>query len=159
MVSPGRSLLFFLAAAFVASGPSVAQLPAPKLDTIFPMGVRAGASVEVSLSGADLDAPGQLIFNHPGLSAEWIGQSRFSVKAAADVPTGHYEVSFGGRYGVSASLLFSVSDREEIQVPAEANARSGAPVINAGSVMNGRAGSGKAQYFKVVAKSGERIFI
>ncbi|MCP4848055.1 MAG: hypothetical protein GY899_08935 [Verrucomicrobiaceae bacterium] len=159
MVYKGCFWPVFLVVVLFSVGQSAAQLPTPRLDAMFPMGVRAGASVEVSLSGADLDSPGQLIFNHPGISAEWVSESRFSVKAAGDVPTGHYEVSFGGRYGVSASLLFSVSDREEMQVPPEAASPVGAPVINDAGVMNGRAVAGKAHYFKVLAKAGERIFI
>ncbi len=139
--------------------PVGAQLPTPRLDEIFPTGVKAGSSVEVSLAGAELDAPGSLIFNHPGIKGELIDGMRFKVTAAADLRIGNYEVCFCGRYGVSSSLIFSVSDREEVQVPGEANNPSKAPVINPDSVMNGRAESSKAQYFKIIAKAGERMFI
>ncbi|MFP6872742.1 MAG: hypothetical protein VCA55_04460 [Verrucomicrobiales bacterium] len=155
----GRVRLVLFAALIVLTGPVGAQLPTARLDTIFPAGVKAGSSVEVSLTGAELDAPGSLIFNHSGIRGELIDGIRFKVTADADVEIGNYEVCFWGHYGVSSSLVFSVSDREEVQVPSEASDRSKAAVINPDSVMNGRAESGKAQYFKIIAKAGERMFI
>jgi hypothetical protein len=155
----GRVRLVLLVALIGLNEPVGAQLPTVRLDTIFPAGIQAGSSVEVSLTGAELDSPGSLIFNHPGIKGELIDGIRFKVTAAADVRTGNYEVCFGGLYGVSSSLIFSVSDREEIQVPGEANDPSKAPVISSDSVMNGRAESSKAQYFKIIAKAGERMFI
>ena len=155
----GRVWLVLLVTFIGLNEPVGAQLPTARLDTIFPAGIQAGSSVEVSLTGAELDTPGSLIFNHPGIKGELIDGTRFKVTAAADVRTGNYEVCFGGRYGVSSSLIFSVSDREEMQVPGEANDPSKAPVISPDSVMNGRVVSSKAQYFKIIAKAGERMFI
>jgi hypothetical protein len=136
-----------------------AQLPGVKLDGIFPCGVQAGSFVEVAVTGADLGDSGALIFSDPGITAESIDNSRFKVSAGAGVQRGNYEVYFAGRHGVSAPLVFCVSDREEISVPGSAVEPSGAALINETSVINGQLQSGKAHYFKVSAKSGDRIFI
>ena len=45
-----------------------AQLPAPRLDSIFPMGCKAGGSVDITLKGADLTDDGQLFFNSSALA-------------------------------------------------------------------------------------------
>ena len=54
-----------LATAFSAS----AQLPQPKLFTVFPPGARSGTSVDVAVTGAELDEL-QLRFNHPGITTK-----------------------------------------------------------------------------------------
>jgi len=136
-----------------------AQLPTAKLDAIFPCGVQAGSSTEVSITGGELDASGALIFSNPGISAQLLDGARFKVSAGADVKPGNYEVCYAGRYGVSSSLIFCVSDREEIRASAEASKPAGAPVIDASSVINGKVESGKAHYYRIAAKAGERMFI
>ena len=135
------------------------QLPVVKLEGIFPCGVQAGSFVEVAITGADLDDSGALIFSEPGITAEAIGSSRFKVSAGNGVEPGNHEVCFSGRYGVSAPLVFCVSDRDETIVSPKAVESSAADVLSAHAVINGQVQSGKAHYFKVAAKSGERMFI
>ena len=154
-----RWWISLVGAVLFLSGAVQGQLPTAKLDAIFPCGVKAGSSAEVSITGGDLDASGVLIFSDPGISAQVIDGARFKVTAGADVKPGNHEVCFAGRYGVSSSLIFCVSDREEMQAPAEANNPSGAPAITASSVINGKVESGKAHYFRIAAKAGERMFI
>src|SRR4051812_23925637 len=127
---------FRLCAALVvfAAAPAWAQqpqpgLPAPRLDTVFPMGARAGTTVaELTLTGADLDPVDGLLFNHPGIKAEAIppppepkpdpkdpkknnpppkkggapAPTKFKVTVAADVPPGNYDVRAVNKDGVSA---------------------------------------------------------
>ena len=71
---------FRLCAALVvfAAAPALAQqpqpgLPVPRLDTIFPMGAKAGTTVaDLGLTGANLDDAESLVFNHPGIKAELV---------------------------------------------------------------------------------------
>src|SRR5438105_3400426 len=94
-------------------------LPQPRLQTVFPCGAKAGATVEVAFTGTDMDEPDGLIFSHAGLKAEPIippeppadpkkpmpppmpqkGRTRpvpvvskFKVSVAPDVPPGSYDV-------------------------------------------------------------------
>ena len=52
--------------AVVAARPAQAQLPQPRLQGIFPMGVRAGSTADVTLRGTDLEGVNALWFDHPG---------------------------------------------------------------------------------------------
>ena len=68
------SLLFLF---FISGNLVEGQLPAPRLDSIFPMGGKAGGSVDVTLRGADLAGEGRLFFNDPGITSESIGKGVF----------------------------------------------------------------------------------
>src|SRR3954463_6342198 len=64
------ALVVFAAAPALAQQPQPG-LPVPRLDTIFPMGAKAGTTVaDLGLTGANLDDAETLIFNHPGIKAE-----------------------------------------------------------------------------------------
>ena len=79
-----------------------AQLPAPRLDWVYPPGGQAASSIEVTVGGADLDELSALQFDHPGIVArpkmteasEFVPATAvanvFLVDIAADVPVGLY---------------------------------------------------------------------
>ena len=46
------------------------ELPSPRLDRITPLGAAAGSSVEIEVTGADLEGEQKLLFDHPGIKAE-----------------------------------------------------------------------------------------
>src|SRR5438309_11880003 len=48
----------------------LAQLPVARLFTVFPPGGKAGAQVEIELTGADLDEASQLHFSDPAITAK-----------------------------------------------------------------------------------------
>src|SRR5439155_14306670 len=86
-----------------------AELPSPRLDRLFPLGAAAGATVEVEVQGADLDGAKTLLFDHPGLRAEFIKDRFFRITVAKEVPAGTYDVRLVGRWGVSNPRLLAVS--------------------------------------------------
>src|SRR4051794_35817073 len=51
-------------------------LPSPRLLVVIPSGGRAGTTVEVTLTGQDLDNPQGLLFSHSGIRAERIEEAR-----------------------------------------------------------------------------------
>jgi hypothetical protein len=59
--------LWFLAACSFLQ-PVQAQLPTARLDGVFPAGAAPGASVEVTITGNDLDDVDRLVFSHDGIS-------------------------------------------------------------------------------------------
>src|SRR5947207_86836 len=69
-LSSRTSLSLALAAGlfFTASG-ALAQLPGTQLTTVFPPGGKQGTSVDVKITGVDLDELERLFFSHPGLTA------------------------------------------------------------------------------------------
>src|ERR1041385_597460 len=141
------------------------QLPTARLWTVFPAGGRAGSSVEVVISGPDLDEPSQLHFSHAGIQAkpklaEKTDQpeaNKFVVTISKDVPPGLYDARFFGRYGASNPRTFAVGDLNEILEPASNNSAETAAAITPGTTVNGHASANSVDYFKVTAKKGQRI--
>src|SRR5262245_12229290 len=98
------------ASALALGSTALAELPAPRLDRIYPLGLAAGGSVDVEVVGDALDGTLSLRFDWQGLTAEpMVGKPRwFKVTAATDVPPGTYDVRARGRFGVSGSRLLAV---------------------------------------------------
>src|SRR6185437_2551134 len=105
--------------AWVEAAP--AQLPVTRLSGVFPPGGRQGESVEITISGTDLDSVDRLMFSHPGIVArpklrdpaefETAPQpvpNQFQIAVGADVPPGIYELRAVGKYGVSNPRAFAV---------------------------------------------------
>jgi hypothetical protein len=139
---------------------AAADLPSPRLDRLFPLGAAAGSSVEVEVSGADLDEPTVLLFDHPGIKAEPLKDRKFKVTVAADVPEGTYDARVVGKHGVSSPRLFAVShglaevpEKEPNDEPATAQ-----PVA-VNSAVHGTSDGNKDDVFKFPAKKGQRVVI
>ena len=96
-------------------------LPAPRLLTVFPMGVQAGTSIEVTIAGDNIDEDPKLVFSTPKLSAEpkrdekgVVLKNQFVVQAAADAPQGLHEARLLTRLGISSARCFSVGGLREV---------------------------------------------
>ena len=150
------SLLFLF---FILGNLVEGQLPAPRLDSIFPMGGKAGGSVDVTLRGADLAGEGRLFFNDPGITSESIGKGVFKVKIAESVSSGSYDLSFGGSDGTTSPISFAVSNRDEKITPKEAVDEGNAVLLEDNVVVNGIMEPGKAHYYKIPVRSEGRYFI
>ena len=152
---------------------ALAQFPRTKLFSLFPPGGSAGSSQEVQLkTGTDLEGVGGLRFSHPGITAvqkylepapTWPFpkpvEGHFIVTIASDVPPGVYDVRAFGSHGVSNARAFVVSDLEE-RIEAAANTDvDKATEISVGSVVNGTAQAGTADYFSFEAREGQRLLI
>ncbi|HXJ02896.1 MAG TPA: hypothetical protein VNH44_16875, partial [Micropepsaceae bacterium] len=120
-----KQKLVLLLSSLMAATQLSAQLPAARLLTVFPPGAEAGSSIDVAISGVDLDDPTQLYFSHPGIKAKLkIAEktrqpetNRFVVTISAEVPPGLYDARFVGRFGASNPRAFAVGDLNEICEP------------------------------------------
>src|SRR5205814_576506 len=130
------------------------------LDRLTPLGAAAGSSVEVEVAGADVEDATTLLFDNPGLKAEYLKDRRFKVTVAADVPPGTYDARLVGKYGLSSPRLFAVSrgftelaEKEPNDEPATTQ-----PVpVNA--VVNGTSDQGREDVFRFPAKKGQRVVV
>jgi hypothetical protein len=164
------------------------QLPATRLDAIFPLGANPGTSVEVTVFGTDLDGTDftavdssgvviggsdQLLFSHPGLTAQRkmseLGpfdktprpaSNQFVVAVAANVPVGTYEVRAIGKYGASNPRPFAVSDVPEA-VEVEPNEdRESATELTLPAVVNGQSDRATdVDFYHFTAPAGQRILV
>ncbi len=148
-----------------------AQFPQPRLYSIFPVGAQAGTEVSFSItSSADLDDSDKLVFSHPGITSvakkhmvngfsEPIA-NQFLIKVKPDVPPGYYEVCASGRFGISNSRIFLVSDQKETneKEPNQSEEEANTTLIN--SVVNGTiTGAGDVDQFQFEGKKGQRVLI
>ena len=155
--------------------------PQSRLETIFPVGAKAGTSVEVNLTGTELDGMKSLKFGHPGIKAEVVvvppppvdpkkpapvkkdGPEpipAFKVTVAPDVPPGCYDVRADAKMGVSNSRVFVVGDRPEVAEKEPNNEFDSAQKVEIGTVVNGKFDQGTdVDYYAFVGKAGQRVLV
>jgi hypothetical protein len=153
-----RTAIFFTAAVWLTLAIGArAQLPQPKLHTIFPPGAKTGTSVDVTVTGAELDDI-QLRFTHPGITAKALAKANdFAVTVAADVPPGIYEAQVFGRFGLSNPRGFVVGTLPEVAEKSGNNTPATAQEIALDTVINGRTDSQAADHYKLNLKKGQRV--
>lgn len=139
---------------------ALADLPSPQLHRITPVGLNAPGSTEITMLGADLEGVDTLLFDHPGLTAEFVKEKVFKVTAAADVPAGTYDVRAVGRFGVTNPRLLAVTHGLQELTEAEPNnTAEKAQVVTVNSAMNGQSDGNNQDLFRVALKPGQRIVI
>lgn len=151
----GCLLLGWLAAASVH-----AELPLIRFDRLSPIGAAAGSTIEVEVLGGDIEEVKSLLFDHPGLKAEFVKERFFKVSVAADVPAGTYDVRLVGRFGVSNPRLLAIShgltDVAEVEPN---NEPEKAPLVAVNSAINGSSDQNGEDWFRFEAKRGQRVTI
>ena len=182
-----RQMLVLLALTFPLCHSGVrAQLPAVRLGAIFPAGALPGTTLDVTISGSDLDDVTQLLCNHPGITfARKMAEPTpfdegpqpvervFTVQVASDVPIGNYEIRCQGRYGVSNRRLFAVGTTPEF-TETEPNGGNDVPVwteadgvrsnaaqeVTVPVFINGQSlGGPDVDWFRLQAKAGQRLLL
>lgn len=151
-------LAMFFTALFATS--ALADLPSPRLDRLTPMGGTAGSSLEVEITGNDLDEATTLIFDHPGLKAEHLKERKFKLTIAGDIPMGTYDVRVLGKYGISSPRLFQVSRSLAEVVEKEPNDEtSTAQPVTVNSIVNGTSDNNREDFYRFALKQGQRVIV
>ncbi|HWB09357.1 MAG TPA: PPC domain-containing protein [Pirellulales bacterium] len=141
-------------------GAAHADLPSIRLDRITPLGAAAGATVEVAVNAADDEEAKRLVFDHPGISAEWVENRKFKVTVAADVPEGTYDARLLGRFGLSNPRLFAVSHGLSDVTEKEPNDdRAKAQAVPLNSAVAGTTDGNGQDLFRFAARQGQRVTI
>jgi hypothetical protein len=145
--------------ALALAAPLHAQLPTARLDAIFPPGLRAGTETEVTVAGTDLDGADRLLFSDAGISATRLDGLKFKVTASAGMTPGPYEVRAAGKYGITASRIFTVGLLPEVNEPGDNHSPVKAFAVTPPVTINANAGGDAADHFKFTAKKDERLTI
>ncbi|MGV3756747.1 MAG: hypothetical protein ACO1QS_15295 [Verrucomicrobiota bacterium] len=134
-------------------------LPLTRLNTVYPMGGKAGSTNEVEVTGLDLEEVKLFTATHPGITAKPKegAENRFIVTIAPNVPTGFYEVRIGGRFGLSNPRAFLVSVHAERLDPGGNSAVDKAFELPLNMAVHGRADGNLADYYRVQLKAGQRV--
>ncbi len=151
-----------------------AQLPATRLDSVFPNGASPGQTLEVTIAGADLDEVDRLLFSHPGITAKrkmadptpfdegpQPVENTFVVTLQANVPAGHHWVRCQGKYGISSPRTFVVDSFTEVLEVEPNNLREEATEVpTLPSSISGRMDrAADVDWFKFTGKAGQRVIV
>ncbi len=149
-----------------------AMIPHPKLGSVQPAGGKSGTSVDVKITGSDLDQVNRLLFSHAGITAQPAAvpadriypQGRtvanaFKVSVAADVPPGIYEVRAVGYFGLSNGRRFAVGTRDESLEKEPNNVSDQAAEMAPETLVNGACDAQNYDYYRIPAKKGQRYII
>ncbi len=160
-----------LTIALLAITPSIAFaqavcLPSPRLLTTMPMGGKAGTTVEVTITGDQLENIEELSFSHDGITAKPKVDDKgspipnqFVVTIAADCPPGIHEARVMTRLGVSSSRVFSVGTLPETTRQKSNTTLQSAVSVQVNSICNATLTSQAIDYYSFEARQGQRIIV
>jgi hypothetical protein len=176
-------LVSILAIEWVRAQQPPAGMAQPRLVTIMPMGGKAGSTVEVVLSGQEINDPQGLLFSHPAIKAELVSAGpaadpkqspakgkapppaatiavKYKVTIPADIPPGIHDVRILNRWGVSNPRAFVVGDQNEM-VENEPNSDvPQAQKVEMGTTINGVISAPTdVDYFSFAGKKGQRVVV
>jgi hypothetical protein len=145
-----------LLSCLLVTAPARADLPAARFDRVTPLGGAADSTVDLEVTGVDLEGVESLLFDHPGLKAAFVKERRFRLTIAAEVPPGTYDVRLVGRFGVSNPRLFSVSHGLTDVAQKTADTPQ---TVGVNSAINGTCGANRDDVYRFAAKKGQRIVV
>lgn len=169
-----RQLFRFLAVAGVLTSSVHAQLPNSDLEMIAPAFGKAGSTVEVVLSGREMEEITGLRFNDPRIVAKQVmlpadeffpkprsNGNRFTVTIPADLPPGIYEARSLGYFGLSTARPFMVMSKDgaEIKEEGDHSDREKSMELAIETGLTGTIDGSKLDWFKIKGKKSERLLI
>jgi hypothetical protein len=141
-------------------------LPLPRLLTTMPMGGTVGTQVEVTIAGENIEAPGELLFTHPGITAtkklDGNGQpeaNKYIVAIAADCPPGLHEARLMSRLGISSARVFSVDTLPEVVQTTPNTTLATAMELKVNSICNAVMTAKAVDHFVFDAIKGHRYIV
>ena len=177
-VIPSLSLLLAMLILSNVAPRAAAQLPTARVLSAYPAGGKQGTTVEITITGSDLDDVSQLYFDHPGITAQFIqemkegkpvpvpaaGPAKFKVTIAPETPLGLHDLRAIGRFGVSNPRAFMVGDMIEISETEPNNTVAQATRVLADKLpsitVNGQInGATDSDYYMFQARAGQRILV
>ena len=141
-------------------------LPLPRLLTVTPMGGQVGTTIDVTISGDNIEDAELLRFSHPGLSAtpklDAAGlpvANQFVVTIAPDCPQGIHEARVLTRLGISSSRVFNVGSLPETSPSRKNTTLETAVALELNTLCNAALTRQAIDHFSFQAEQGQRIVI
>jgi hypothetical protein len=142
----------------VFASPGHAELPLARLSAAFPPGARQGTTVQVTLTGQDLDQLTSLHFSDARITAKaGAANNVFSVSVPADVPAGTYDVRAVGRYGMSNPRAFVVGAFEETVAQGANTTPQAATPLGLGTTASAVAAPSAAHFYRLSLRKAEHV--
>lgn len=124
------------------------QLPQARLHTIFPPGGTIGQTVEVTVTGADLEELKELWVSDFRIKATLVS-NKFNVTIDTNAMPGIREARAIGRFGASNPRRFLVDSLPQVLDAGTNQAFASAQAMDLDSAVAGRATAGAVDFFKV----------
>jgi len=145
-------------------------LPQPRLLIVIPTGARVGSTVEVAVTGQDLDDAQGLYFSHDGFKTEvleapkpdkkGIATARFKITVPIDAPLGQHDVRVISKWGVSNPRTFVIGDLPETVEKEPNNDVDQAQRVELNSTVSGTISTPTdVDYFVFAGKKGQRVVV
>lgn len=151
------SFQFSVLLAFAAPAFSQATFPSPTLTSISPLGGKPGATIELTLRGADLEGPQSLLLNEHLIPLKSTKSNLFSLALPADLKSAIYDCRFVGRYGVSNPRVFEISALDAVTSPGTNTKPDKAVKVSLNSVIEGSFKSASPHWFTLDLKKGQHL--
>ena len=152
------------------SGHLFAQKPVPVLESIFPAGGQAGQSVNVTISGEELEGATGLVFSTeeygftidtealPSITSPE-NPNQFRVSIPENAKTGRYGVHVRCARGLSSPRGFVVGTKPEVIESGVHSMKDRAMQISVDTTINGRAEESASDFYKIDLEAGDAIRI
>jgi len=154
-----------LACASTASAQLVV-LPAPRLLTTMPMGGQVGSTVEVTITGENIENVTELLFSTPKITAKPVTgadgkpvENKFLVTIAPDAPVGVHDARVMSRLGMSTARAFSVNTLAELTRTAANNSIETALKLPANMICNAVMTKRAVDFYSFEGKKGQRVAV
>jgi len=136
-------------------------LPLPRLLTVMPMGGQAGATLEVTIKGENIEDVSGLLFSSPQITAKPVPgvEDKFSVSIAADAPPGVYDARVMSRLGVSSARAFSVNRLPELTRTKTNNSVDTAMALPVNSICNATMTKRAVDHYSFQGAKGRRVAV
>jgi hypothetical protein len=136
-------------------------LPLPRLLTIMPMGGQAGQSVEVTITGENIEDVTELTFSTPKITAKPVAGAvnKFNVSIAADAAVGVYDARVMSRLGMSSVRAFSVNKLPELVRTKANNTLETALPLAVGSICNATMTKRTVDFYSFQGVKGQAVAI
>ena len=154
-------LLCLIALFSVSALAQQVTLPLPRLLTIMPMGGQAGQSVEVTITGENIEDVTELTFSTPKITAKPVAGAvnKFTVSIAADAEVGVYDARVMSRLGMSSVRAFSVNKLPEVVRTKANNTLETALSLAVGSICNATMTKRAVDFYSFQGVKGQAVAI
>ncbi len=144
-----------------------AQLPVLRIANLFPPGGRIGSTVELTLTGQDLETVTNLHFSNDRIhaapkrdaSTQELVPNQFLVSIASNTLSGIHDVRALGLFGISNPRAFAVSDMPGIVESSTNRNVASAQTVLLNSVVNGRCDTNTRDFFRTVVAKGQTVCV
>jgi hypothetical protein len=138
---------------------------APTLNVAFPLGAQRGQTIELNLTGTNLNDPTALWTSFPAKvtiptdmnNGKDAAKLRVKLEIPADAPIGFYSIRLATKHGISNARMFCIDEVPQIDETADNHTREKAQPAPVPGVVVGKTDAEVSDFFRVAVKPGQRL--